>query len=56
METPKIPVYFTCTACERLYLTYQQRKREPGNFDCPHCEKTIYTWSGHYNFTDWQRA
>jgi predicted RNA-binding Zn-ribbon protein involved in translation (DUF1610 family) len=56
VETPKIPVYFACHDCGRVYLTSQQRSRNPGHFDCNDCGVTVHMWSGHYAFTDWKRV
>jgi hypothetical protein len=56
MEAPKIPVYFICHDCERLYLTSQRRGRKAGHFDCTDCGVMVHMWSGHYDYIDWKRC
>jgi predicted RNA-binding Zn-ribbon protein involved in translation (DUF1610 family) len=55
METPKLPVYFICHDCGRLYLAQQQRRRSSGHFHCTDCGAAVHHWSHHHDFTDWRR-
>jgi hypothetical protein len=56
MEMPKMPVYFACPDCHRLYLASQVHRAGAGRFDCVDCGKPVHQWSGSYDFTGWKPA
>ena len=51
----EIRVYFTCRACELLYLATQVRSFQGtgGNISCVRCEVTVHSWSGIYDYRFW---
>ena len=54
MVMPKLPVYFACRHCEKVYVAAQQRRTDNGHFNCTDCGKQVHAWSGYYSFTDWK--
>jgi hypothetical protein len=56
MVMPKLPVYFACRHCEKVYIASQQRRTDNGHFNCTDCGKQVHAWSSYYSFTDWKPA
>ena len=56
MEMLKVPVYFVCPNCEKIYVASQQRRADIGYFNCTDCGKQVHAWSSYYSFTDWKPA
>ena len=54
-EAP-LMVYFSCPNCEAVYSAIQEQRpgRHPGGFQCRKCGTLADSWTGLYNFTNWE--
>jgi predicted SprT family Zn-dependent metalloprotease len=49
-------VVFICPGCGQTYQAIQKPQRDDraGEYNCAPCKTNIHTWSGRYDYDDWQ--
>jgi hypothetical protein len=51
---PIVRVVFACTGCSAPYQAKQNHRPANGTFTCGFCGDEVYSWTGPYDYMDWQ--